>query len=353
VVIRGTLKGENTDARVFKFEVGAQSSSDPKAIGTPYMTAEQHITIEKPFISTQISIDNDEGTKDYPIEPGQQKRVKITWYNNLSTSVSNVQIVAKLSGTAYDRGAVFPDAGYYRSSDNQIIWNQQTNPELASVGAGESGSVTFGITPKANNTGTPVVSPMITIAANITGDRTGQSGVPTVTVAASRNIRVSSDVTLSGRIVRNIGPFTNTGPIPPKVDKITTYTVMWSVDNTSNPVSNAKVTATLPPNVKWVGPVSPATEDVSYDSNTNTVVWNVGTVSTFSRTTSKTRTVAFQVSIEPNIPQVGESPILINSATLTASDDFAGVKLSDKNDYLTTRFSTDSSFKSGDETVVR
>jgi hypothetical protein len=354
VVIRGTLKGENTDARVFKFEVGAQSSTDPKAIGTPYMTAEQHITIEKPFITTQISIDNDEGSKDYPSEPGQQQRVKITWYNNLTTAVSNVQISAKLSGSAYDRGAVFPDAGYFKSSDNQIVWNRQTNPELASVGAGESGSVSFNITPKdtRNNT-TPVVSPVITIAANISGDRVGEGSVPTVTATASRNIRVSSAVTLSGRVVRTVGPFTNTGPIPPKVDKISTYTVMWSVDNTSNPVSNAKVVATLPPNVTWVGPVDPAAEDVVYDKNTNTIVWNVGTVSTYTRSSSRTRTVAFQVSIEPNVQQINQSPTLINSATLTASDDFAGVKLTDKQDLLTTRFSTDPGYKSGDELVAR
>jgi hypothetical protein len=354
VVIRGVLKGENTDARVFKFEVGAQSSTDPKAIGTPYMTAEQHITIEKPFISTQISIDNDEGTGDYPGEADKQRRVKILWFNNLSTSVSNVEITAKLSGSAYDRGSVFPDDGYYRSSDNQIIWNQQTNPELASVGAGDSGSVSFVITPKDTRTGaSPLINPVITIAANIKGDRVGQGSVPTVTSVATRNIRVASNVSLSGRVVRNMGPFTNTGPIPPQVDRITTYTILWNVDNTSNPVSNAKVVATLPPNVKWVGPVDPAREDISYDENSSTITWNVGTVSTYTRSTSKTRAVAFQISLEPNLPQVGQSPVLLNEASLVASDDYAGVKLSDRQDFLTTRFSTDPAYKAGDETVVR
>jgi hypothetical protein len=354
VVIRGNLKGENTDARVFKFEVGAQSSTDPKAIGTPYMTAEQHITIEKPFISTQISIDNDEGGKDYPSEAGAQKRVTITWFNNLQTAVSNVQIVAKLSGTAYDRGSVFPDDGYYKSSDDSIVWNRQTTDELTSVGGGESGSVSFSVTPRAGTSGSnPITNPVLTISANVTGDRVGEGSVPTVTSAATRNIRIQSSASLSSRVVRSIGPFKNTGPIPPQVDKISTYTIYWNVDNTTNPVSGAKVVATLPPNVKFIGVVDPQNENITYDSNASSVIWSVGTVPTYTRQTSKMRTVAFQVSLEPNLPQVGESPVLVNPATLTASDDFAGVKLSDRQDALTTRFSTDPAYKAGDETVVK
>ncbi len=355
VVIRGNLKGENTDMRVFRFSVGTQSSTDSKAIGTEYMTMERRIAIEKPFISTTIAIDGDETTADFPAKPGEQKRIKLTWFNNLSSSVSNVEIVAKLSGSAYDRSQVFPEGGYYQSSENQIVWNRQTNPELASVGAGDSGSVSFTLTPKDTRaSASPITNPIVNISAKVSGNRTSEGSVPeVVTVAAVRNIRLASGVSLSGRVVRNTGPFTNTGPIPPKVDKVSTYTIFWTVDNTSNPVSNAKVTATLPPNIKWTNTINPTAEDISFDNNTSTITWNIGQVSTYTRTGSRTREVAFQVSLEPNIPQTGQAATLVNQASLTASDDFAGVQLGDKQDALTTRFSTDPSFKPGDEAVVR
>ncbi|MES2216339.1 MAG: hypothetical protein V4481_03515 [Patescibacteria group bacterium] len=355
VVIRGNLKGENTDMRVFRFSAGTQSSTDAKAIGTEYMTTERRIAIEKPFISATIAIDNDETTADFPAKPGEQKRVKLNWSNNLSSAVGNVEIIAKLSGSAFDRAQVFPEGGYYQSSENQIVWNRQTNPELATVGAGESGSVSFSLMPKDTRaSASPITNPLVNITANVSGNRTSEGSVPEVVkVAATRNIRLASGVSLSGRVVRSSGPFVNTGPIPPKVDKASTYTIFWTVDNTSNPVSNAKVTATLPPNVKWVNAINPAAEDISYDKNTSTITWNIGQVSTYTRSGSRTKEVAFQVSLEPNLPQAGEAVTLVTQAILTASDDFAGVLLGDKQDPLTTRFSTDPSFKQGDEVVGR
>jgi hypothetical protein len=353
VVIHGNLKGENADTRVFRFSVGVQSANDPKSIGAQYMAAEQHIAIAKPFISTTISIDNDEGNGDFPLSPGENKRVKISWYNNLPTAVSNVEISADLSGNAYDRSGVTADGGYYKSSENQIIWNQQTNPELASVGAGESGSVTFSLKPKDTRTVvTPILNPSVSIVANISGNRVGDvSG--TITSAATRNLKVSSAVTLSGRVVRTVGPFSNSGPIPPKVDQSSTYTIIWDIDNTSSPVTNAVVSAKLPPNVKWTGQTNPSFEDIDYDANTSMVTWKAGTIGTYTRQASKTKEVFFQVSIEPNLPQAGSVPALIGAATLTASDDFSGLKLSDNQDSLTTRFSSDPGFKAGQEIVVK
>ena len=150
-----------------------------------------------------------------------------------------------------------------------------------------------------------------------------------------------------------VGPFSNIGPVPPKAEQATTYTVIWTVDNTSSSVGNAQVTATLPPYVKWLKAVSPTTEDVSYDENSGAVTWNVGTVSTYTLGSSQRREIAFQISFQPSVSQIGQSPTLVNQATLTAVDSFTGARLNSTQDFLTTRFGTDPSYKSGDETVVK
>ncbi len=265
----------------------------------------------------------------------------------------NVEISAALSGNAYDKNGIVSDGGYFRSAENQIIWNQQTNAELASVGAGESGSVSFNLTPKGTgSTGTPIINPIVSIVANVSGDRVGDvSG--TITSAATRNLRVSPTVSLSGRVVRTTGSISNSGPIPPKVDQKTTYTIVWNIDNTSSPVTGAVVTAKLPPNVKWTGQISPSFEDISYEPNSSVITWNAGSVGTYTRAAGKTKEVSFQVSIEPNLPQAGQAPELISSASLSANDDFSGTKLGDTQDALTTRFSTDPGFRQGDEIVVK
>ena len=354
IVIKGNLKGENTDSRIFRFSAGAQSSTDPKNIGTHYMTAEQALTIQKPFLSVGIAVNNDEATTDRSAVPGENQRIKISWFNNLDTAVSNVEITAKLAGTAYDRTAVIPDEGNFRSVDNEIVWNQQTTPDLASIGAGESGDVSFSLVPKDPSTSlNPITNAMLTVTAHVTANRTGQSQVSgNITSAATRTVRLASHTTLTGRVLRSTGPFINSGPVPPRADAVTTYTIMWSIDNTSNPLSNAVVVAALPPYVKWIGS-SPSSADITYDSNKGTITWNAGTVGTYTRSSGRTKEVSFQVSFQPNLNQRGQTPVILNAAALTASDDFAGVTLESKQDTLSTRFSTDPTFKVGDEIVAQ
>jgi hypothetical protein len=70
--------------------------------------------------------------------------------------------------------------------------------------------------------------------------------------------------------------------VPPKVDNPSTYTIIWDIDNTANAVSDAEVTATLPPYVKWLNKVSPAGENITYNQNSGLVTWTVGDVAAYS-----------------------------------------------------------------------
>ena len=359
IVIHGKLQGENTDTRVFHFSVGAQSPTNAVVIGTQYGTVTQDVAIEKAFMSLAVSVNSDASSSDVVGHFNTSEHVTITWFNNLSVSVSNAVIQVDLSGSAYDKTNIQPDLGYFDSAQNRLIWNQQTNPELASVPAGASGSVSFTITPinMANSLGgKTVVNPNIVISANVSADRTQESGVSgSLSAATNRTIKVASDIALSGRVLRTVGPFANIGVVPPKAEQSATYTVDWTISNTTSSVSNAQVTATLPPYVTWLGQVFPSSENVTYDKNTGLVTWNAGTISPYSSDTSSTkrREVAFQVSFQPSIIQVGTVPPLVNESTLTATDDFTQATLTSKQDYLSSSFSTDPGFVGGDETVVQ
>ncbi|MEN9524403.1 MAG: hypothetical protein RL536_472, partial [Candidatus Parcubacteria bacterium] len=199
-----------------------------------------------------------------------------------------------------------------------------------------------------------VINPSLVVTASVRGNRTQESNVPeNLSGAVSRTTRVSSNVSLTGRTVRTIGPFANTGPIPPKVEQPTTYTIVWMVDNTSSAVGSAAVTATLPPYVKWLEKVSPSSESVSYDKNSGQITWEIGNVGAYTLGSSRRREVSFQVSFQPSVNQVDQSPTLVNQAILTATDNFTGVQLQSQQDYLTTRFITDPGYAEGQATVVR
>lgn len=355
ITVHGKLLGEDADVRAFHFNAGARSSTNANQIGTQYMSVEQDLSIEKPFISLKVTVENDSSTNDYIGTFDQQVRVTIDWANNLPTPVSNVVLSAHLSGSAYDKLRVRPDIGYFRSQDNVIIWNAQTNPELQTVAAGASGSVSFTVTPTdTGDTDNPLVNPTVVFDVDVSGSRTQEANVPeTLTAAVGRTIKVSSNVSLSGRIVRSIGPFQNTGPIPPKSEQTTTYTVIWTIDNTSSAVNNAQVVATIPPYVSWLGLISPATENMSFASDTGTITWNVGNVGTYAAANGRRREVAFQLAVTPGANQIDTSPTIINRAELTATDGFTGAALTSAQDYLTTSFSTDPAFVVGSDTVVQ
>lgn len=351
--IRGTLSGEDNDLRAFHFNVGAKGDN-PVKIATPYLTLDREVNIQKPFVSLVIDVGGDDEMKDYIGRFDRNSTVNVQWFNNLSTIVSNMKIVVKLEGSAYDNTTVRPDTGYYDSGSNTITWSQQTNPEFSSVGPGDSGKVTFNIVPKDFGLGGKIVTnPKIVVTASVSGNRTQETNVPlSVTASTKRNIIIPSSVDLSARITRSVGPFQNVGFMPPKVDNPTTYTVIWSISNTTNSIRDVEVKATLPPYVKWLNNISPSDENIVYDENSGLVTWNVGTVEA-NRSSSERKEIAFQISFTPSIIQVGNSPVLVNQAKLTGIDNFTNSKIDSNQDPLTTRYSTDPMYKPGDEVVAQ
>ena len=164
---------------------------------------------------------------------------------------------------------------------------------------------------------------------------------------------VASRVALDARATYATGPLENTGPFPPRVEEPTTYTVVWTVSNTSNDLSDTKVSAALPSYVEWVGLVSPSTESVSFNNVGGEVVWQVGTVSAGSGHNRPAREVAFQVRLVPSISQVGMSPVLIGAPTLTAHDVFTGTTRRAVSRELTTAVSSDPGYRSDDGKVTQ
>ncbi len=354
IVIRGKLQGEDNEPKVFRFTTGARSSVSNTTIGTEFGSFAQDILIQKPFISLGIQIEGDNSTLNYSTQYDQPTRVEVVWFNNLSVPISNAEITLKLSGNAYDRNSVSPDTGFYKSVTDEIVWNQQNTRELASIGPGGSGKVAFSIVPRNIDGNNLVINPRIDMTVNVSGNRTQESQVSNhINVATNRSILINSQVFISGRILRSVGPFTNTGPIPPRADTTSSYTVLWSVDNTVNNITGAQVVATLPSYVKWLGQVKPDGESLTYDQNAGVITWNIGNVNTHTIRTSRRREVYFQISIEPSINQVGSSPVLVNSATLRARDTFTGINIEDTQDPLNTRFSTDPNYLEGQGIVTK
>ncbi len=351
--IKGKLDGQDDETRVFRFNAGAQSVRNDKQIGTEYVSAIQEIGIKKPFITVGVSMDGESELQEYVGKFDSPITIDVTYFNNLPTSIINGEVHVKLSGSAFDKASVIPDQGLYLSANNEIVWNSITTSDLKNIGAGDSGRVSFSIIPRNMGSQTkPISNPEVNLSVSVQGKRNSEANVPeAVASSANRKIKISSDIGLSGQIVRSSGPFENTGPIPPKAEQVTTYTVIWTVDNTSNSVSGAEVRSSLPSYVKWLDMISPTDEDITYNKVDGQIVWRLGNVNSSSSNSQRRRQVAFQVSLNPSITQVNQILNIVNESTFNAQDDFTNQSLNSSLSPLSTRFSTDPTFKSGDEII--
>ncbi len=338
VRITGVFSGQVGEERVFRFSVGTLRSAGATAFGTAYSSADASVTLARPFLSVNLLV-NRSADETAVITTGQENLASVSWENTLPSTILDGRIEITLSGDALDTSSVKATNGFYSSAARTILFDRDTASGLASLAPGDDGNGSFVFRTKSGSALALLRSPTITMSVSISGRRLGEGSVPeSVSSTITRTYKVASDLALSGRSVRTIGPFQNTGPWPPVADTETTYTIVLDADNTVNTIANASVRATLPSYVRYTGE---ATGDVSYNATTREVVWTVGDMAP-----NASREAAFQVALLPSVSQKGTSPALTSAITLTGFDRFASKEVTSTAAAVTTRADSDPAFES-------
>ncbi len=342
------------EQKVFRVWSGSQSDGDKSQIGVVFNSLEHTVSITKSSIEARLLV-NGVYQSEYAIDTKTPISGQIQWANNLETKISNLEIRAKISGNAVNRKTISAGQGFYNSSQGVIVWDKNSISNFAEVNPSDSGSVSFSFSPLSlfSASGGILSSPSINIDVSITGGQEGDgNAIKQLTSGESKVIKIISDVGLSTKALFSSGAFTNSGPIPPKVEQKTTYTIVWSLSNTANNISKGQVTSTLPSWVRFVGSSSPSSEDLSYDDTTKQITWNIGTIKRGTGITNADRNVSFQVELTPSLSQVGTTPILLNDTVLTGHDDFANVDVRVNKASLDTRLLNDPNFPANGSRVV-
>ncbi len=336
IKITGTIDGQDGDERVFRFSAGSNKDQTAGKIQVPFLSVPVTLTVQKPFISASIAIEGKTGTK-VSATAGKPLQGSVSWQNNLSESVTDVQVVLKLTGPTLDRAAVQAGSGFYQSSDNTITWTSEQDPSLAQVPPGGSGVLQFSfgtLLPGAG--GVVFTNPVVDLSLTIGAVRAGQGQVPDqVSSAATMQVSLASAATLLAQALHYTGSFKNTGPMPPQAEVPTTYTIQWTAKNSSNAVANTGVSAVLPTYVTFIS--AQTGSGISYDAGSRTVRWDLGELKAGVGYSAAARVGSFQVSLVPSASQVGTSPILTGAALLSGTDRFAQVPISASAEAPTTK----------------
>lgn len=347
ITVVGTILGQNEEDRSFRISAGTKL---PNVYDFDSTLASSLITlgIRKSFFDLSVTNSGDE----FPM-PGQNSSINIKWQDTLPDKISQNVIEAKISGTAFDRTKVSTGSGgFYRSADDTVIWDQSGMTTLAEILPGQGGQVSISIA-SLQNLVTPklIKNPYIDLDVKMTGQRNGINGGQ-ISSNETFRIKIATQATLTAKSLRETGPFTNSGSVPPHAEKETTYTINWLITNTTNDLKNAVVKAVLPQGMTWKGQVSPSSEKISFDQDTRIITWDIGSILAGTGFTNSSKQIFFKVGFTPSISQIGLSPAILNQSSLNAVDSFTNKQVQVVTGFVSTKYS-DPSFSDGKETVVK
>ena len=356
IVINGTLSGETGDNRVFQFKAGGRTSATSTGIDTALSETRLPITIARPFLNLYLTVNNASEPKAVAVTPGSTVQVSVTYKNNLSTSIENAVVVARLSGITIEGTNVRSDNGFYRSTDNAVLWDKTTtNGQLSHLDSGATGRLAFSFEVPPTESLAGLQNPTLVISVNAAGERLGETGVPeNLHSTAQQKVAIASDLHMRAHGLYFTNPFGVTGNMPPVAGIETAYAIVFSITNTTNAITGARVTAQLPPYVRLIGNhYLPASEKVTFNGNTGAFTWDAGDIAAGAGTNGAVaRQVVIEVGFTPSTSQIGTQPALLQTIKLTGADSLTGEDISRTADNITTNISGDPGFSSVNATVV-
>ncbi len=349
--VKGILEGQDLMELVFRVSAGPL---DEKGEVIAYGFGVQSIVLKKPFLKMGIKI-NDK-TEDVIVSPGSELNMDITWQNTLPEKVYNAVIEVKMNNSVVDARSITLSKGFYRSFDQTLVWNQSSSPDLAEIEPLQEGesSFRFAVLDIIPNDVIRKGNATVSFDIQMKAERdSADQGRILVTNHLTKDIKIATTFQLSQRGLYYSGAFKNSGPLPPKVGKETTYTIVWSLTNSSNAISDATVSAFLPSYVRWLGAIKPETAEISYNSTTGEIFWKAGDVPAGTGIINSAREAAFQISFLPDSSQVDSKSVLVSEATLGGKDAFTGEFLRQVKAAITTYLDTDPQFQYNEGTVVK
>ncbi len=334
------VDGQSGDERVIKFVAGLDDPFTEKTkTELTLKEADHKITISRPFLATYINIGKEQQNGYSVIKSATQEVGNISYVNTLATPIEDVVLAMTLQGEALDKYKVDAQKGFYRSSDNFIVWDKTTvGKKFEFMQPASSGQLNFELASKDKKELVKLNNPKIILTINAAAKRLSEDGViESLDASAQKEIRIETDLDFAARALYFENPLQSAGPLPPKADNRTVYGVEWTVINSTNEAKEVQVTAFLPPNVDWGGITMPATERLSFNPNTGKITWDLGTVKPGSGYYLPARRVYFNVVLTPSVTQIGKEALLLLKQEISAKDSFTDTDIKYKIQNLDTK----------------
>ncbi|MEY3784234.1 MAG: hypothetical protein RLZZ230_556 [Candidatus Parcubacteria bacterium] len=341
IKLRGVVSGLTEEQLHINFQAGPANVDNQFVVDAVLDELQVGFQIEQPFIDVDIAIDNDHD-RAAVVGEGKESYVNLVVKNTLSETVYDMAVEVVLAGNALDEKSIKNSDGFYDSNKGTIRWEVSNNDTFARILPGDSRLLKFSVVPNSLRT-----AATYGLEVNVYARRVADSSALETLIGSNKaEAKYSTHVALSSQVGRNSSRFTDSGPIPPQVGEVTTYTLTMVAEAGANDVSGVVVETSLPLYVNWLNEVE-ANGSVIYNDVSKQIEWKVGDMKQGER-----KEANFQVSFTPSVSQIRSTAVLLNKQNLKAEDGFTKSLLQDSVLPVTTELSTEMGFIKGNGVVI-
>ena len=301
IEVSGKVSGEVGSANIFKAKLGIWKNGEFVLL----KEAESGLEITKSSIYLRQEIN---GNPRYVAVPGDWLHYEVFFKNIGEDALTNLFIVNKLEGEAFDFSTIKSDFGIFKSGDNSIIFDWKRIQKLQYLAPTEEGKVDFWVRVKDDlgNVKNPVL----------------RNKVFASQVEEEFVTKISSKLEASQKGYFQDEVFGNSGPLPPRRGEITSYTIMWQAKNYYSDVKDVKIKATLLQGVELTGKIFPEEEaqKFTFDSESREIIWSLGDLARGRGVLNSPPNLSFQIAFTPTESQRGQTPDIIGQVQIFGED---------------------------------
>ncbi|MBI2627164.1 MAG: hypothetical protein HYW77_02885 [Parcubacteria group bacterium] len=312
ISVEGPINGKERETKTIIASLQQRFDQDYTEL---YRSTTQ-IVIASKLIDLSVSLPNEQSNI---LQAGKNIAYKIEFSNRSKAIFSGLTLKAKLDGFAYDISSIQSN-GFFDQATRTVTWSGAVVPELLNLPPGATGAANLTVSLKND---IPVGQNAIRVSATIETLSVPQGfSLDRITAKSELTSKVGTPIDFQTFGYYNDPSFAvNFGPIPPKVEEKTTYTIHWQIQTPLNGVNQAITSAFIPPGVTWENKVKAGSgQELSYNPITGQVVWRTSSIPPGSGTSLPASEAIFQISITPSINQARQSVNLIGQSTFQAID---------------------------------
>ncbi|MDD5043688.1 MAG: hypothetical protein PHD51_03415 [Patescibacteria group bacterium] len=310
----GTFLSDTSGKQEITLQVSLQN-----ATGEWYLQQEKTFLLEvlKGELIANLIING--STDNQTINFGDTLNYSLVYKNKGQTTIKDLVIKANLSGDLPDWKSLV-DENEGKIEGQKIIWTSEEIKSLATLKPDEEGTINWQIKIKnrADFKGEGEIASSLLSWVDIEIGEVGDSKTGTTITSKTIANELNSDLALEvmGRYFNDDNIALGSGPLPPEVNKATSYRVIWKLSNSVHEISNVKVKTILPDNVYWTGKSVVSAGQLNFNVNTREIIWTINRLPLSVRELEG----SFEVSITPTPAEAGNFIKLTPETALEAYD---------------------------------